>query len=365
MAAAWSPPDAPASWELTAETFRALAEEDPLVDLAAALPADRLPPLLLSAAVRLLVTRHRPEPLIGRYPVPGGGQPDLGDGFRPALVAFCQEHRAELASVCADHRYQMTEVARCLDVLPVLATIADEDPRPIALVDLGTGAGLGLHPDCYAYRYALPDGQVLTCGDPAATVTLAGAVRPGGRPPVPPRPPALAHRVGVDAEPLDLGDPATAEWLAACVPPEAGALTRFAAAAAHARAHPAPTVRGDLVDALPAVIADLPGGVLVCLVDTYVNVFLPPPRLAAFRALVADLGRERDLEWISVDPLVPLGPDATATVQGLPVPAGWLADNHAGGVFGVVGRVSVRGGRTTGSVLGRAHPAAAWLDWRA
>ena len=52
IAAACSPPDAPPSWWLTAETFTAIAEDDELLDLAAEIPLDRLPPLLLGAAVR-------------------------------------------------------------------------------------------------------------------------------------------------------------------------------------------------------------------------------------------------------------------------------------------------------------------------
>jgi hypothetical protein len=47
VAAAWSSEDAPESWWLTAETLTAIAEEDVLLDLAAAIPPDRLPPLLL------------------------------------------------------------------------------------------------------------------------------------------------------------------------------------------------------------------------------------------------------------------------------------------------------------------------------
>ncbi len=116
---------------------------------------------------------------------------------------------------------------------------------------------------------------------------------------------------------------------------------------------------------LPAVVAGLPPDALVCLVDTYVHVFLPADRLARFDALVDRIGRDRDLDWISVDPLVPLGPDATATVQGLDVPAEWIRDNREQGVFGVIGRVSVRGGVRTGAVLGRAHPGSAWLEWTA
>jgi hypothetical protein len=365
VAAAWSPGGAPASWWLTAETFRAIAEDELLLDLAAAIPVDRLPALLLSAAIRYRVARERPEPLADYYPRPGAAPRRPGDaGFRAALREFARAEAAELAALCTRHRYQMNEVGRCLDVLPVLAAVSAGDLRPIALVDLGTGAGLGLHLDRYAYRYRLADGDELVAGDEASPVRLSCQVR-SGRPPVPPGAPVLAHRVGVDTEPLCLSDQDTVDWLAACVPPELGAVTRFAAAVAVARAHPAPTVRGDLLEVLAGVLADLPADVLVCLVDTYVHVFFTPERLAEFHRLIERVGRERDLEWISVDPLVPLGPEATATVQGLDVPPQWRRDNREGGVFGAIGRISVRGGARTAAVLGRAHPGSAWLDWTA
>jgi len=364
VAAAWSPADAPASWWLTAETFHAIAEDDVLLDLAAELPPDRLPPLLLSAAIARRVAEIGPRPLAAYYPHPGGSQPPRDDGFRPALRAFARAEEEALGRLCRQHRYQMNEVGRSLDVLPALALVTADDPRPLALVDLGTGAGLGLHLDRYRYTYRLPDGHRLVAGDTGSTVSLSCEVR-AGRPPVGDHLPPIGSRVGVDSEPLDLSDPATAGWLAACVPPEAGAVTRFAAAAAVARAHPVPTVRGDLVDVLPQIVAEIPRDELVCLVDTYVHVFLPPAELARFDALVDRIGRERDVEWISIDPLVPLGPHATTTVQGLPVPQQWLADNSDGGVFGVIGRVSIRAGRRTGTVLGRAHPGSAWLEWTA
>ncbi len=41
----------------------------------------------------------------------------------------------------------------------------------------------------------------------------------------------------------------------------------------------------------------------------------------------------------------------------------WITDNREGGVFGVIGRVSIRAGRKTGTLLGRAHPGAVWLEW--
>lgn len=356
VAAGWSPPDAPPSWALTAELFRAIAEDDVLLDLAAALPPDRLPPLLLSAAVRFLVGRDRPDPLAGYFPTPGSGQPTLDAGFRPALAAFAREHAGELAQLCAAHRYQMNEVGRSADVLAVLGDI-DTD-RPLALVDLGTGAGLGLQLDRYRYAFAA-DGRTRTVGDPDSPVALHCTVR-AGDPPLPATVPTIAARVGIDVEPLDVAVPEVREWLAACIPPEAGAVDRFAAATAVARAHPAPLVRGDLVETLERVCADLPSDALLVLVDTYVHVFLPDDERARFAALLPRLGR--DLEWISVDPLVPLGPDGRDSVQGLPVPDRAVEACRAG-VTGVVGRLSLRDGAVSGRVLGLAHPGAAWLEW--
>jgi Uncharacterized protein conserved in bacteria (DUF2332) len=105
VAAAWSPAGAPASWWLTAETFTAIAEEPVLLDLAVEVPTERLPPLLLSAAITRLVTELRPEPLAGYYPRPGGPQPPRDDRFRPALCAFATAEREALRRLCPEHRY--------------------------------------------------------------------------------------------------------------------------------------------------------------------------------------------------------------------------------------------------------------------
>jgi hypothetical protein len=357
IAAGWSPADAPPTWALTAELFRAIAAEPDLLALGARIPADRLPPLLLSAAIRYLVARRDPESLARYFPTPGSGQPPLDRGFRAALTAFAREHADELAALCAEHRYQMNEVARSADVVAVLGHVLGrlDAERPIALVDLGTGAGLGLHLD--RYRFVFGERAV---GDPDAAVTVAPELR--GRPaPLPARMPVIADRLGVDVEPLDLDDPRVRDWLAACIPPETGAVDRFAAASEVARTHPAPLRRGDAVEDLLELCRGMPEDALLVLVDTYVHVFLTDTQRAAFRRRLPELGR--DVEWISVDPLTPLGPDGCDSVQDLPVPARALQVSRAG-VTGVVGHLSVgRDGRTSGEVLGLAHPGGAWLEW--
>ncbi len=357
LATAWSPPGAPPSWRLTAAQFETLRDDPELLALAATIPPDRVPALLFQAAATALVLEHEPEPLRASYPRLGEPQPPLDPAFGALFRAFCLDRRDALLDLCARHRYQMNEVGRSADVVPALPV-----DRALALVDIGTGAGLGLQLDRYRYRYVGGDGA-LVVGDPDAGLDIELELRGGTPPPVPPALPRIADRVGIDTEPLELADAAVRGWLAACVPQEIGAVTRFHDAAAIALAHPARTVRGDAVEVLPDVLAAIDPAALVCLVDTYVHVFFSPDELVAFRELVDAAGAERDLDWISIDPLVPMGPEATSSVVGVPVPPALLERARREGVFGVVGRVRYRGGRRVAELLGLAHPGAAWLEW--
>jgi hypothetical protein len=103
VAGGWSPPGAPRPWRLTAALFEAIAADDELVERVAALPADRLPALLASAAVALLVRRDRPVPLAGYFPAPGRSQPRFDDGFFPAFGAFCAARLDDIVEICRSH----------------------------------------------------------------------------------------------------------------------------------------------------------------------------------------------------------------------------------------------------------------------
>jgi hypothetical protein len=357
VAAGWSGPGAPASWRLTAALFRAIAGHDGLRERLAHLPPDRLPALLASAAISFLVRRDRPEPLAGYFPVPGAPQPRFDDGFFAAAGDFMAARGDDIAAVCAGRRYQMNEVARCTQVALGIAAATASRAEPVTLVDLGTGAGLGLHLD--RYRYQAGAGAF---GPPAAGVHLRCDVRGDRQPPAAGLPP-VAERVGIDLHPVDLKDPGARAWLEACTPPEASALSRLAAAVDVARHHPAPIVAGDAVDALPGVLAGFRQTGPVIVVDAYLAVFLAPRRRARLAAILAEAGRERPVTWLSLDPLVPLGPAGRDSVQGLPVPATVVDAYRRRGVFAVLGARTFHRGTDRGRLLARAHPSGRWIDW--
>jgi hypothetical protein len=362
IAAAWSGPGAPRSWRLTAAQFEALRDDAELGALAAAIPPDKLPPLLFSAAATFLVLESGPEPLRGWFPAAGEPQPPLGAAFRREYREFCLDHRDRVLELCSRHRYQMNEAGRCADIVPALATLAGGG-RDLVLVDVGTGAGLGLNIDRYRYLYRDAEDRRVCAGDPDSELAIEVELRGELPPAVPAWRPSVADRVGIDTEPLDLSQPGVRAWLAACVPQEAGAVTRFWHAVDIARRHPARTVRGDACDLLPGILAAARRDALVCVVDSYTCVFFPPDELERFRAAIDTAGRRRDLAWISVDPLVPMGNAASRSVIGLAAPPGMLERGRREGVFGVVGRLAYSGGRRERKLLALAHPGAAWLEW--
>ncbi len=362
VATAWSAPGAPVSWKLTAEQFATLRDDAELLAIAAGIEPDRLPPLLFSAAATSLVLEYQPQPLREWFPRVGHPQPALGSGFRAEYRSFCLDHRDRLGELCAVHRYQMNEVGRCAHLLPALAP-AIAAGRRLALVDIGTGAGLALHLDRYRYVFRGPGDQEIVVGDPRSEVVIDTELRGGQGVPVAPELPRVAERVGIDVEPLDVGDVAVRGWLEACLPQEIGAVTRFHHAARLALSHPARLVRGDVFAALPEVLASIPDDRLVCLTDSYVHVFFSKADLIRFRELVDGAGSERDLDWISLDPLVPMGGGATRSVIGIQAPPELIERNRAEGVFGVLARVSYREGGRTSGLLAAAHPGGAWLEW--
>jgi len=357
VAAGWSPPDAPDSWRLTAALFQAIAAHEGLLGRLAALPADRLPALLASAAVSFLVRRDRPVPLAAYFPEPGAPQPRFDAGFYPAATAFFASRLDDIAAVCQGHRYQMNEVARCTQIALGIAATAVSRADPIGLADLGTGAGLGLQLD--RYRYLL-GGRA--SGPQAAALSLSCEVRGTREPPHASLPP-IAERAGIDIHPIDVQDPAARSWLQACTPPEASALARLTAAIEVTRQHPVKLVAGNVVEALPGVLDSFAPGRSVTVVDAYLAVFLPPGQRAQLADIMATAGRTRMVTWLSLDPLVPLGPTGHDSVQGLPLPASLVRDYQRHGVFAVLSARTFHGSTDRGRLLARAHPSGQWVEW--
>ena len=211
--------------------------------------------------------------------------------FRDAVLGDDGSIRSTILS----RSTQTNEVGRLATLAPVLARIAAEDGRPLALVEPGTSAGLCLYPDRWGYRWLADDGvRVL----PGAVGPLECTVT--GPAPLPREPIEVAWRAGIDVHPLDVGDDEAMAWLANLVWPEQDERrARLTAAVEVARADPPSIVAGDLLDALPALVAEASEHGQPVVFHSAVIAYLEPPDRLRFAALMADLVATRACRWIS------------------------------------------------------------------
>src|SRR4051812_20899842 len=141
---------------------------------------------------------------------------------------------------------QTNEVNRCATTVPVLSRL----DGPLALLEVGTAAGLCLFPDRYSYAYATPDGaRTLSPDSGESAVRLACRLDDPATAPT--RLPEVVWRRGIDLNPIDTTDADSIDWLATLVwpgPDHDARVTRLRAAASLVAQDPPVIVRGDLLE---------------------------------------------------------------------------------------------------------------------
>ena len=317
---------------------RAVAATPELVERIGAVPPGRHHPTLLFAALHDIVlagTDHE----IGEF----YARAEPGEEAARAVVAAFDDLWPEVRARLEQRNTQTNEPNRASVLRPAINCAADGGP--IALVDVGTSAGLNLMLDRYAYDYE-PGGVRL--GDRRSAVRLRCEIR-RGNPPVEPDP-HVAYRIGVDRDPVAVDDPLEERWLKACLwPGQHERKERLAAALRAIRADRPPVIKGDAVETLPALLDDLPEGILPVMVTTWVLAYMSKPQRAAFYDALADASRRRPVAWISL--------------EGAGVPPGVPEPPSEGVTDSVLGLVQFRAGEAEGQTLGIAHPHGNWLIW--
>jgi hypothetical protein len=248
-------------------------------------------------------------------------------GLRSTLLRRWPDVRATILA----RSTQTNEAGRCAVLLPFLVGL----PQPLALLEVGSSAGLCLLPDRYSYRYG--DGTTLDPGDGPAEVVLPCAVGSGLG--APSRLPDVVWRAGIDLAPVDVTDDDACAWLETLVWPEHDERrARLRAALAIARRDPPRIVPGDLLEVLPALAAEAPSDATLVVFHSAVLAYLDTAARAAFAHLVGTLPGH----WISNEGAGVLpataglpGRGFVVTVDGVPRA---YADPHGRALTGLVDR---------------------------
>lgn len=269
-----------------------IAEDPSLLELAGRTKEGQLPPNMLFAAVHYLLLRGADHPLRFFYPslTNNPGDPELAAA---PFADFCRLYREQLIGLLTGRRVQTNEVNRSAVLYPAFCKVYLETGKPLALIEVGTSAGLLLLWDRYSYRYD-DDGAVY--GNAAAKLQLSCKPLGENKPPILLASPPVSARIGIDLHLNDLRREDDYDWLKALIWPEhRSRRTNLDKAAEAMREQPIQFIEGDALALLAEAAASVPADATLCIFHTHVaNQFSPAAKLA-FRDAIRAIAKTRDL----------------------------------------------------------------------
>lgn len=281
-----------------------LAEFPFALALYADVPGTQRRPNLLLAALHYEVLRDPSHPFAEWFKTVNGTRLANEPELREALTSFVTERYEILRNLVARGATQTNEVGRSALVLPALAVLGAEQSKPVAIVEIGTSAGLNLSPDAYKLNYKLANGTTVTVGPQHSTVHIAtdNSNTLEALPLAEMRDLQLGMRIGVDINPLDVTNEFQARWLCALIwPDDQARFARLRAAVDLAASDPLDLHRGDAVETVGAHITSVLADQYPVVVTTWVLTYLTKPQRQAFGAALDTVAQKRDFAWVAME----------------------------------------------------------------
>ncbi len=275
-----------------------IEEDADLLGLAAQVNQGQPIPNQFLAAAHRLVLANPTEDVARYYPSASGEPMPDADPF-PAFRAFCLDRRDQMLELLRSKRVQTNEVGRCAYLLSAFGMIASHSGhQPLALVDVGTSAGLNLLFDRYHYSYS----NGLKFGPTDSQVQLVAEVKGNVFPDLENGIPTVGSRLGIDLTPVDLSDFETFMWMRALVwPDHSERMARFNGAASIALADPPELVAGDALDLLPGILDTISYESARCVLSCHVLNQLPPEGRDRFHWILSESSQDRPVYSVTAE----------------------------------------------------------------
>ena len=275
-----------------------VAEDSELLRVAAQAWEKNALPNLFFAAVHLLLLKGEHHQLAAFYPSLNNASRHY-DYVYPYFRSFVLEHKDEIGEIIRTRSVQTNEVGRCAALVPAFELVTRQAKnRPLALIEIGSSAGLTLLWDRYHYRYD----ENLQCGPLDSPVQIECQLRGERRPPVPERFPKIASRLGIDLNPVDLNNQENIEWLRALVWPEQRTRVRQLGLAIQlARSAPPKVVAGDALDILPSLMDRTSENSQLCVYHSFSLSLAGGQPRERLEVLLAKASEKRSLLHVSLE----------------------------------------------------------------
>jgi len=293
---AYGNPDRENGSPLYAQLCPAIAADPAVLALISEADRNQQVSNLLFAAVHFLLLSGIQHPLTEFYPSLSVSPRPKEEAY-PFFREFCLEHADDIRRLVTTQRVQTNEVCRCSAFLPAFELVSRLGQRkPLAMIEIGPSAGLNMLWDKFGYDY----GAAGYAGDKASPVQLHCETRGPLLPLLPETMPQVIKRVGIDLMPIDVNDEQATRWLRALIWPEqqdrAQSLTQ---ALELARQYQPTKIKGNALDVLPAVLADMPPDATLCIYHSYALNQTPRAIREQILDLIAHYGKTHALFRVS------------------------------------------------------------------
>ncbi len=212
---------------------------------------------LILGAVHFLLLRGVDDPLRRFYPSVGGTVSPEGEDPFPDFKTFVGRHIDQVEPLIRARVTNTNEIGRSALLHPGFRVIGKEAGAPLSLIEIGPSAGLNLIWNKYGVRYHR-DGTTAAVVGAKAPLVVDCELRSDGMPPTGPAP-AVSGRVGLELNPVDLGNADDRDWLRALIWPDQVSRLRRLERAVELFAREKTEIRaGDALALLPDALAQMP-----------------------------------------------------------------------------------------------------------
>ncbi|MEH7225258.1 DUF2332 domain-containing protein [Bacillus sp. JJ1566] len=268
-----------------------ITEDDDILELASHARKGQPSSNLLFGAVHYLLLKGKDHQLREFYPSIVTNPRNVEESFIH-FKDFCLQFSDEIISLLQEKLVQTNEVRRCSYLFPAFQSIYNTVKKPLALIEIGTSAGLQLLWDQYSYSYGT--NEVYGNKDSALHITseIKGNKTPNLQDFIPP----VAARIGIDLQPINLKDQENELWLQALIWPEHHERRAlFEKAAEYVKANELRLIEGNGVELLCDLSEEIPKDFAICVFHTHVANQMPSDVKTSLLEQVQRIGAEREI----------------------------------------------------------------------
>lgn len=269
-----------------------IAEDKELLSLAANRRERQPIPNLFFAAIHYLLLQDQEHELATYYPSINRHaveQPPFA-----LFKAFCLEHSTAIKTIMGSRIVQTNALNRTAYLMPIFSALFPAG-EPINLIDIGASAGLNLHLDNYKYHY---NGEYRIGTGP---VHIETEIRTGQLPPFQ-QMVKINRKIGIDQNPLDVKEVDNAHWLKALIwADQRERFNRIAAAVSLAQQSDLELIKAKNITDFRDVILAQDTKTPLVVYHTHVLYQFTPEERMAFREMLDQVGKQRDLYYLAVE----------------------------------------------------------------